>query len=205
MAYSERATRKSIPFTPFSQTTSFSLLHLLISTTPNSSSLVFLEFSFFPLSSYPWSVLTNSAYYIAPHTVATCFHLATVHLLLFYTSDLLTFLASGQAGEPGAYAAIVLLPFFPLTSGLWFSIPCSICRGDPGWLLRCNWLDSAGLPASACRTICPICHARSICHALRCNCRNFTTCVQHLIFLPCHSPSLLSKPFQLLLQLNWHL
>ena len=118
MAYSERATRKSIPFTPFSQTTSFPLLHLLISTTPNSSSLVFLEFFFLPLSSYPWSVLTNSAYYIAPHTVATCFHLATMHLLLFYTSDLLTFLVNGQAGEPGAYAAIVLLPFFPLTSGL---------------------------------------------------------------------------------------
>lgn len=66
----------------------------------------------------------------------------TVHLLLFYTSDLLTFLVSGQAGEPGAYATTVLLPFLPLTSGLWFSIPCSICRGDPGWLLR--WLDSVG-------------------------------------------------------------
>lgn len=98
----------------------------------------------------PRSVLINSANYITPHTVATCFHLTTVHLLLFYTSDLLTFLASGQAGEPGAYAAIVLLPFFPLTSGLWFSIPCLICRGDPGWLLRCNWLDSAGLSDMSC-------------------------------------------------------
>ena len=44
---------------------------------------------------YPRSVLVNSANYITPHTIATCFHLATVHLLLFYTSDLLTFLASG--------------------------------------------------------------------------------------------------------------
>jgi len=127
IAHSERAMRKSIPFTPISQTTSFPLLQLL-STTPNSSSLVFLEFFFFfPLSSYPRSVMINSANYIAPHTVATCFHLTAVHLLLFYVSDLLTFLASGQAGEPGAYAAIVLLSFFSLISGLWFSIPCSIC------------------------------------------------------------------------------
>jgi hypothetical protein len=156
------------------QTPSFPLLHLLLSTTPNSSSPVFLEFCFLS-SSYPRSVPINSANYIAPHTVAICFHLATAHLLLLYISDQLTFLASGQAGEPGAYAATVLFPFFPLISSLWFSIPCSICRGDPGRLLRCNWLDPAGLPASACRTICLTCLARSICYTLRYNCRNFTT------------------------------